>query len=663
MTFLFFGILLMLFATIFAFVFNKNLKIKIYSFVLFICSIIFIIFTVNPLFIKDQLILQNDFILKNFEINKVGLFFIFVLSIVIFSISLYIPYYVKTHDIAESNLNFHLFSFTILIISIILLFLAKNLLIFLILWELMGISSFFCIFFDGKKGKTINAAIQYNIMMHISFIFIAIATMMSYKITGSFSYEIVRDYFNNNGNIIDSRLKIIIFSLFAIGFFIKLGIFPFHFWLPEAHPASPSHVSSFMSSIVIKTGLYGLILILGIFGVQNLNLSIFIIFIGLLSASIGIINAASQKEIKKFLAYSSIENAGLLLFFYGSILFAYVNKDYFLVTSAFLAIFVYLLNHALSKSSAFLSAGIIINETEISSLDSLGGLVHFSKSVSSANFLSSISLSALPPFGNFIGELLIIIAYSNYIINVSFSLVPFAVFLLIGLIGAITILSFVKYFSIGFLGNFRAEATNKKWDIGILTSISIYITLILAVILSSPYFYKIYFNLFKDYSPFLISIEIQDFMNESMEKIVSNSFNFYSLVILFLLSIAVFSFIYNRLKIKKSKTWACGFIEKQQDNFQYSSTSFVQSFINIFKPLTGIKKKEKKKEELFAKTKYFETEHYDIIHKNFLTPIIEKIDKFFERFTFIQSGRTQDYIIYGLLFLVLIIIVTLLRHL
>lgn len=670
-----FGLIFLLISTIFSLFFNQKYKLLLYSIFLIISSLIllfgvisyqFFNFNYRFLFIeKINTILLDKcelFSNLNFGLTKISGFFIFILSIISICIALYIPYYIGNHNINASKLNFHLFNLSVLIISIVLLTLTKNLLLFLILWEFMGISSFFCIFFDGNKKKTIDAAIQYIVVMHISFLFLLVGTIILYNITNSFYFDSIKQFFSENVSQNIVNIKTILLWIFSIGFIIKLGIFPFHFWLIEAHPASPSHISSFMSSIVIKTGFYGLILLLSLFGIPSINYSRIFIFAGFISAIIGIINATSQNQIKKFLAYSSVENAGILLFFYGSAIFGIINESSFLYLSSFIAIIIFLLNHALSKSSAFMSAGIIINETNIDNMDYLGGLSHYMKNVSTANFLTSISLSALPPFGNFIGELLVIIGYCNFIVNYKFSIIPFIAFLSIGIIGAITLLAFTKYFTAIFLGNFRNYNKIKEKKQGIALTLSIFIPIIFSLILSSPYFYSIYFEVVKDIVNYSSINNATYALEADMISLKDTSIIFYNVVIILIISIIFIYLLYRLNKSRKSDTWSCGYIQKEKDDFQYSSTSFVEPFISIFKSLTGIKIKKERESSIFNANTYFEFEHQDLIDKSILKPFKEKMDKVLNKLAILQSGKTQHYILYGLIFLIILILITILKY-
>lgn len=690
MSIIFLDIIFFLSTTILLLFIKSKNKITIYSIFLILFSIVLLIITISFSFfnyfiefkslsfltfynnlsiLKSNNINQSNnsvlfqfFSNIEFQLTKFSGFFILILSVIIFSIGLYLPYYLSNHHIGLHKLNFHLFNFTILILSILLLFLARNMLLFLILWEIMGISSFFCIFFDGEKKKTINAAIQYIIVMHISFLFLLIGTILLYNLTNSFSFDSIKEFFLNDLSADSIKIKTILYYFFTLGFIIKLGIFPFHFWLPEAHPASPSHISSFMSSIVIKTGLFGLIVILNIFGQPSKVFSGFLIFSGLISSFIGIINATIQNQIKKFLAYSSVENAGILLFFYGSAIFGLINNCFFLYLSSFLAIFIYLLNHAFSKCSAFLSAGIVINEMGHENLDYLGGMVHYTKNVSFANFLSSISLSALPPFGNFVGELLVLMGYCNYLVNYRFSIMPFVAFLALGLIGAITLLAFTKFFTTGFLGNFRKNEKKEKIKLSRITIFSLFIPLILALILIYPYFYKFYLTFIKDFSEYLLDRSNEYILDAEM-ILINNTFkSFYPVIIIFIISSIVFYFIYRSTRVKKSISWVCGYIAKKDDDFQYSSTSFIEPFLAIFKSIAGIKIKKRKDERLFNNNTFLEFEHQDIVDKKILRPIIEKLNILFDKVAIMQSGKTQHYILYGLIFLVIIILITILRY-
>ncbi|MFA6677498.1 MAG: proton-conducting transporter membrane subunit, partial [Bacteroidales bacterium] len=213
------------------------------------------------------------------------------------------PYFKKKN---KTEIAWHFFNFLWLHISMILVVSLRDAIPFLMIWEIMSLSSFFLVIFESEKKETIKIGIKYLIQMHIGIVFIMIGFILAYVKTGAaFSFDGLSIYFASHN-------PFGLFLLFFIGFGIKAGFIPLHSWLPHAHPAAPSHVSGVMSGVMIKMGIYGILRVLMYIHNDLFNIGLFILIISLTSGIVGVSLAIVQHDVKKLLAYHSIENIGII---------------------------------------------------------------------------------------------------------------------------------------------------------------------------------------------------------------------------------------------------------------------------------------------------------------------------------------------------------------
>ena len=217
----------------------------------------------------------------------------------------YLEQYLKKKS--SAHISLHYTSLVVLILSMMLVVISSGGFSFLFAWELMTIASFLLILFDAERAEVLRAAVAYLIMMHIGFIFLVagFATIYANTSTGAFS-DLAICF--SNGKTIP------IFILFLLGFGMKAGLFPMHVWLPEAHPAAPSHVSAIMSGVMIKTGVYGIMRVMWYIAdsTELHTIGLIILSVGIVTGLWGVILAAVQNDAKRLLAYSSIENVGVI---------------------------------------------------------------------------------------------------------------------------------------------------------------------------------------------------------------------------------------------------------------------------------------------------------------------------------------------------------------
>ena len=243
----------------------------------------------------------------NVVIDPLAAFFIVVISFMSFMASIYANGYMKHYLDKNMNTSSHCLFLTLLFASMLAVVTVQNALMFLIVWEIMSLSSFFLVIFEDNKKEVLSAGIKYLIYMHVSVIFIILAFVLMVANSGNLDFASFKTVLENNAGLAN-----LAFILAFIGFGIKAGFVPFHNWLPEAHPAAPSHVSGVMSGVMIKTGIYGILRVLTLVGHPSIQVSYFVLIISVISALYGVLYAITQHDLKRLLAYHSIENIGII---------------------------------------------------------------------------------------------------------------------------------------------------------------------------------------------------------------------------------------------------------------------------------------------------------------------------------------------------------------
>lgn len=643
-------------------IFSENYKSKIISIFLFSGTALISIPAVNILFTGK--ILEKIFYLPE-PIGKISLIidplsaiFILVISVMSFLGITYASGYIKPYLNKNKNISSHFLFLSILICSMLGVVTIQNALFFLIVWEIMSLSSFFLVIFENNKKEVLSAGINYLIYMHISVIFIILSFILLYIKSGSLD-------FNSYKTVLESNkvFSELIFVLLFVGFGIKAGFVPFHNWLPRAHPAAPSHVSGIMSGVMIKTGIYGILRVITLLGTPTETISYFVLIISVITALFGILYATAQKDIKKLLAYSSIENIGIIGIGIGVGMLGLSYQNNLTALLGFAGALLHILNHSVFKEILFFCAGSIYKQTHIKDTEQLGGLIKKMPYTSYLFLIGSLSICALPPFNGFISEFLIYLGLlKGFAVKNIFttSLLVISVASL-AFVGSIALLCFTKVFSISFLGTARSEkAEQVKEDVSFMMLLPIIILALSTLLIGlfpqyaikavlSPVMFLIKNNL--ALNEFYISLNLP--LN-LLKSISLSCFVFITLV---------FSFFGLRLLSLKNKniavqnTWGCGY-KKTNNRMQYTASSYVSPFLSMLKPFFIKHFDIKKPKVLFPKDAHFNLDIEDIEEFYVVNPIIKADERFLLRFQWLQGGHTQQYILYGLTFLIFALIGT-----
>ena len=373
------------------------------------------------------------------------------------------------------------FFMNLFIVSMNMVLTVDNAFWFLVFFELMSLSSYFLVIIEQKK-QSIRGGFLYLIMAHIGFLMIMISFLIMGGITESLDFSAFRQH--DFGPVIAS----LAFMLAFFGFGCKAGMFPFHSWLPQAHPAAPSNVSALMSGGMIKIGVFGFVKV-GLDLLQGSEVQLWwgivILVIGAFSSVLGVAYALAEHDIKKLLAYHSVENIGIILLGVGIGFMGVATKNNVLAALGLMAGFYHLVNHAMFKGLLFLGAGSVLYATETRNMQILGGLGRVMPITGMCFLLGSLAISAIPPLNGFVSEWF---TYQSLIITAMEGdalIKAFATFgaVALAITGALAVTCFVKCYGVTFLGRPRSECAANAKEVPAPMTIAMVVLAIVCIIL------------------------------------------------------------------------------------------------------------------------------------------------------------------------------------
>lgn len=544
---------------------------------------------------------------------------------------------------AATAINY--FFYSLLTLSMTLVVTAGNLITFALAWELMSISSFFLVVYDFHKKTTRHAGYIYFIFTQAGALFIFAGFGFIYSHTGSFAFDSIA--------AIPESAKIIAFILLLIGCGSKAGIMPLHIWLPYAHPAAPSHVSAVMSGVMIKMGIYGIVRFYFLMEPRSVLLGQIVISLGIVSGILGVVYAIGKQDIKRMLAYSSVENIGIILLGLGIGMLGAASGNKTMAAFGFAGGLLHVFNHSIFKSLLFMGAGSVIHQTKTGSLNELGGLMKTMPVTGRNLLIGSISISGLPPFNGFISEFLI---YYGAIQGLSLHGGSFVfstlAIIALAVIGALAGAAFTKFIGVVFLGDPRsANAANAK-EAGFLMGTALTILAVSCLIIGV---WPDYFVLAAFKATQGISL-IANFTPASYMPIMTNIARTAALFLLLFTIVAILrKLLYAGKEITKSGTWGCGFTQPTV-RMQYTGTSYADTMIDFFRPFIRIKKNYSGIDKIFPGKTTYSSQVHDTseIGLNFF--IVRPVLYLLSKLRWIQHGNIQLYIGYIVLTIVAMLI-------
>jgi len=596
--------------------------------------------------------IMGDVIIR---IDELSAWFILIINFTCITGVFYGTGYLKAYDNTAKKLSMHWILYVLFQLSMVWVCMIQHGLVFLIAWEIMSLSSMMLVIFDANNPKTIKAGINYLVQMHISVVFLTIGIVWLYFQTGSFSFDAFTVYFGGNSNIW-------LFLVFFVGFGLKAGFIPFHTWLPHAHPAAPSHISGVMSGVIVKLGIYGIFRVASYLRSDYLVLGEILILLSVLTGLYGIINAAVHRDFKKMLAYCTIENIGIIGMGMGIGLIGLGNNVPVLYYLGFGGALLHVLNHSLFKSLLFYSAGSVYQQTHTRDMEKLGGLIKSMPRTAVIFLIGAIAIGGMPPFNGFISEFLI---YTGLIEglklqNMDQIIIMVLSFAGLSIIGGLSILTFTKTFGTIFLGNQRQPLAHKPHEVSSMMLIPQYVIIIMMLSVSVfPQFYlQVIGNILTGFTK---SVVVP--MPESFAHYISIMRNISIYSLLFIAVTGIFWGIRSFLQRSRTQvtgaTWGCGYTAPTS-KIQYTAKSFSKSLSKMFNFIVIERKQydELKPGEIFPKQKKYISHYHDFFEFRLIHVVTNQLIYAANYFKFIQNGRIQSYVLYGILFILAIFLLT-----
>lgn len=638
-------------------IFNKNDRLSAHiSFLSAAIASLFGIFFSFSVIFGDTFALalsSSPFLNYGFFVDKLSAFFILVISISVFAVSVYSTGYVREY-FGKRNIGYLGFLYNIFIISMILVVSANNAIMFLIVWELMSVISYLLVVYEHEKPEAREAGFIYIVMTHIGTGFILMSFLIFAGTSGSFNFET----FHAAGSMMPPFLKDIAFLFALIGFGVKAGIVPLHIWLPYAHPAAPSNVSALMSGVMIKTAIFMLIRIsFDFLGAGTAWWGYLVLAVGTISAITGILYAVVEPDIKRMLAFSSIENVGIILIGIGASMIFFASGKTGLSAIAAIAALYHLLNHSIFKGLLFMGAGSILFSTHTKNIEELGGLIKKMPVSSVFILIGILSISALPPFSGFVSEWLTFQSLLlGFNLNSSFAMIALSISAaFLALTGALAAFCFLKTFGIGFLALPRsghaehAKEVNKPMLLGMAIFAKLSILLGIFPFFVLPILDRIVQTVTG------ASVFSQSFSPGAFGAIVipATLINLSTPALLVLMSILaliplVFLYIYNRKNPAIYETWGCGQPVSTSRN-EYTAAAFSKPiqvwFKNLYRPVREIEATYSASPFLKESSK-FESRIEQVFEEYIYNPVVGFVQAKSRRAILIQTGSIHAYLSY-----------------
>ncbi|UCF77380.1 MAG: hydrogenase 4 subunit B, partial [Betaproteobacteria bacterium] len=328
------------------------------------------------------------------RLDSLSGFFLCVIGIGLIAVSLYGPAYVREfmhgrvqHSLAALGVFTALF-----VLGMLLVVLASDAFVFMIAWELMSVASYFLVAYQHQHAANRRAAFLYLLMAHIAGVAILLAFGVLAGFGGGFTFDQMR------AAELTVTWASVAFALAFFGFGMKAGMVPVHAWLPEAHPVAPSHISALMSGVMLKVALYGLIrFVFDLIGELRWEWGVVMLVVGAISALGGVLYAMLSNNLKRLLAYSSIENVGIILVALGMSLIFFSTGQKAIGALGLVAALYHVLGHALFKSLLFLGAGAIAHSAHEYDLNNMGGLIRRMPQTAALMLIGCLAIAGLPP--------------------------------------------------------------------------------------------------------------------------------------------------------------------------------------------------------------------------------------------------------------------------
>ncbi len=570
-------------------------------------------------------------------IDSLSSFFLFCLFLLSGMTSLYAAGYFKGHPgnrPVHANTSFY----NLLVASMVLLLVARDAVLFIMAWEAMSIASFFLVTTDHEKEEVRRAGYLYLVASQLGTVFLLLLFAMLSHRTASFDF----DFWAASPHA-TAPIRNICFVLAVVGFGVKAGFWPLHIWLPFAHPAAPSPVSALMSGVMIKMGVYGMLRTLQYLGPPPAWWGQLLIAIGIVSGVLGVLMALAQSDLKRMLAYSSVENVGIVAIGLGVGVLGQSQMQPAIALLGFAGALLHILNHALFKSLLFQAAGNIVHCTGERSMQALGGLSRQMPTTSILFLIGSVAISGLPPLNGFVGEWLIYLGAfrGSGGLSTPFAASSACALIALALIGGLALACFGRAFGVTFLGEPRSSLALEAHEAR--PSMLVPMVVLAALCATIGIWPAAAMRIVQPAASQMAGTSWVP--GDSIKMLGSLSRVAIVLISLVLILTLVRKRLLRTRTVSAGNTWGCGY-PAPTARMQYSAGSFASPVLFMFRPLIGAKVQGKVATEYFPTDTRYEEQFADIAADRVIVPAAEGILRVAARLRVLQHGRVQLYLVY-----------------
>ncbi|MFT3740013.1 MAG: proton-conducting transporter membrane subunit [Breznakibacter sp.] len=560
------------------------------------------------------------------------------------------------NDTPNIYVRMHYLALAVLHQSLVWVLSAQNGFIFLFAWEIMSLSSALLLLNGPVNPKTLLPIVSYLVQMHLSGICLAMAFIWMYVSTESLDMGLLSQFLNSGSGIWP-------FLLFFIGFGLKAEFVPLHGKVPHAYRTASPHVAAILSGVMVKMGIFGL---LKIAIAQQNNLVLLgeiVLTVSFLSALYGAMNTAVHRNIFRMLSYCTIENVGLMGVGIGLGMIGLGMGMPWLATLGFCGTLLHILNHSLGKMLLFYSGGWAIVQARTYDMDQMGGLAKQMPKTAVLFLIGALALCGLPPFNGFVSEFML---YAGLVHGLNADKLELVSLLVLGLgvmalIGGMAIHAFTKTFSVAFLGQWRNKHPQPLHEASLkqLMPQFFLVALMLSVALLPEFYIGLSNRILIESG---LSVASPNGIETSPLLSAVGHINLYALL---LLGIVAFIWLI-RYKTTQHKarsiqpTWGCA-NRFSGAKLQYTGKSFTKSLGKIFGFVIVEQKsyKEIDRNHIFPAGRKYASHYHDLVEQKLLDPLLQRLVFVANYFKFIQNGRVQSYVLYGIVYILAIFVLTL----
>ena len=591
------------------------------------------------------------------HLDLLSAFFLGIIGVITLAISVFGPGYVREYTHGDYSLAILGLMTGLFVAGMQLVTVAADAFAFMVAWELMSVASYFLVAFEHQEAANRRAAFLYLLMAQVGAILILLGFGVLAAFAGDFSFTSMR------ASTLSPLWSSVTFALALCGFGMKAGIVPLHVWLPEAHPVAPSHISALMSGVMLKIAVYGFIrVVFGLLGTPHWSWGVVLLVVGSVTSLYGVLYALVQHNLKRLLAYHSVENIGIIFIGLGlSLIFFSTGQPGFGVLGLIAALF-HTLNHALFKSLLFLGAGALAQHGHEQDLEHMGGLIRRMPWTALFFLMGCISISALPPFNGFVSEWLTFQAALQATAlesGVLRAVIPIAAAVLV-LSGALAAACFVKVYGVAFLGQARTRRVRhaREASTGMVVS------------QGSLAFLCLLFGVFPTNMVAALSLVTRELTGHGVAAAthggwlwltpVAPSVASYSAPLVFLgvsAALCAWGGVYLLLRKRRRQApvprrdpWDCGF-GPLTPRMQYSASAFAMPIRHIFRPAWRLQEEKVRKPDPLLSTRPLQI-HYlvqadDVSWHHLYRPVERLVLEAARRVGRIQTGHLRHYLAYS----------------